>query len=106
VAEIPGAAPGPRAAPDPEATPDPEAPPGPDAIPGVVAATEGGRSPGWREVILVAVLVLAAVFAVEIASSLLPPLREAFRGFPVTITVLVVGTVGLLVLIAVRRPRR
>jgi len=54
----------------------------------------------------VAALVLAAVFAVEVLSALLPPVREAFRGFPVTIIVLVVGTVGLLVLLAVRRPGR
>jgi hypothetical protein len=72
----------------------------PDAPGGV------GRSPGWREVILVAVLVLAAVFAVEMVSSLLPPVREAFRGFPVTILALVVGTVGLLLVIARRGPRR
>lgn len=65
----------------------------------------GSRSPGWREVLLVAALVLGAVFALEIASSLLPPVREAFRGLPVTIVALVAGTVGLLVLIAVRRPR-
>jgi hypothetical protein len=31
--------------------------------------------------------------------------REAFRALPVTIVALVVGTVGVLVLIAVRRPR-
>ncbi len=67
--------------------------------------TSGPRSPGWREVLLVAALVLGAVFAVEILSTLLPPLREAFRGLPVTIVILVVGTVGLLVLIAVRGPR-
>lgn len=51
-----------------------------------------------------AALVLAAVFAVELLSALLPPVREAFRGFPVTIVFLVLGTVGLLVLIALRRP--
>ncbi len=65
----------------------------------------GSRTPGWREVLLVATLVPGAVIALEIVSSLLPPLREAFRGLPVTIVVLVVGTVGLLVFIAVRRPR-
>ena len=65
-----------------------------------------GRAPGLREVVIVAVLVLAAVFAVEILSSLLPPVREAFRGFPVTIVALVVGTVGLLLMIGLRRPRR
>jgi hypothetical protein len=65
-----------------------------------------GRTPGWREVLGVAALVLVAVFAVELLSALLPPVREAFRGFPVTIAVLVVGTVGLLVLLALRRPGR
>ena len=65
----------------------------------------GGRSPGWREVLLVAALVVGAVFAVEILSATFPPVREAFRGFPVTIAFLVVGTVGLLLLIALRRPR-
>ena len=50
-------------------------------------------------------LVLAAVFAVELFSALLPPVRDAFRGFPVTIAILVVGTVGLLLVLAVRRPR-
>ena len=69
-------------------------------------APRDGRTPGWREVLVVAALVLAAVFAVEVLSALLPPVREAFRGFPVTIIVLVVGTVGLLVLLAVRRPGR
>lgn len=72
-----------------------------DGAPGVP-----GRSPGLREVIIVAVLVLAAVFAVEVLSSLLPPVREAFRGFPVTIVILIVGTVGLLLWIGLRRPRR
>lgn len=52
-----------------------------------------------------AALVLAAVFAVEVLSALVPPVRAAFRGFPVTIVILVVGTVGLLLAIALRRPR-
>ncbi len=52
-----------------------------------------------------AALVLAAVFALELLSALLPPVREAFRGLPVTIAILVAGTVGLLALIALRRPR-
>lgn len=64
------------------------------------------RSPGGREVLLVAGMILGAVFAVEILSALLPPVRDAFRGFPVTIAVLVAGTVGMLLMIALRRPRR
>ena len=51
-----------------------------------------------------AALVPAAVLAVELLSALLPPVRDAFRGFPVTIGILVVGTVGLLLAIALRRP--
>jgi hypothetical protein len=83
-------------------------PPGPpDAAPGAGPPAVPGRDrpPGGREVLVVAGLVLAAVFAVELLSALVPPVREAFQGFPVTIVVLVVGTIGLLVLIAVRRPR-
>jgi hypothetical protein len=55
-------------------------------------------------VLAVAALVLAVVFAVELLSALLPPVREAFRGLPVTIVILVLGTVGLLVAITLRRP--
>jgi hypothetical protein len=63
------------------------------------------RAPGLREVVLVAVIVLAAVFALEIVSTWLPPLREAFRALPITIVALVVATTVVLVAIAVRRPR-
>lgn len=63
------------------------------------------RGPGWREVLLLATAILVAVLLLELASAALPPVREAFRGFPVTIVVLVGGTVGLLVLGARRRPR-
>ena len=66
---------------------------------------EDGHSPGAREVLLVAALVVGAVLGIEILSALLPPVRDAFRSFPVTIAVLLVVTVGFLLLIAVRRPR-
>ena len=91
-------------APDPdESGPTPAAggpPPDPGGPP-----PGAGRAPGWREVLALAGLVLAAVFAVEILSSALPPVREAFRGLPVTILALVIGTVGVLLLVARRRPR-
>lgn len=64
------------------------------------------RSPGWREVLLLAAVILAAVVALEVASAALPPVRDAFSGFPVTVAVLVAGTVGILLLGARRRPRR
>jgi hypothetical protein len=34
-----------------------------------------------------------------------PPVGEVFRGFPTTIVILVVGTVGLLLALALRRSR-
>jgi len=78
-------------------------------VPDVVGPPGAGgapaRAPGWREVLLVAALVLAAVFGVEVLSALVPPLGDLFRSFPTTIAILVAGTVGLLVLIAIRRPR-
>lgn len=61
-------------------------------------------SPGLREVILIAVAVLAAVFAIEFLTANIPALGQLFGDFPVTIAVLVVGTVGLLLVLA-RRPR-
>lgn len=70
------------------------------------ASSGRGRSPGWREVILLAGAILAVVLVLEIASAALPPVREAFQGFPMTIAVLVVGTIGVLLVGIVRRPRR
>lgn len=82
------------------------APGGGAGPPGSRPSSGRGRSPGWREVLLIAGAVLLVVFALEVASALLPPVRETFRGFPVTIAVLVVGTIGLLLLTTLRRPRR
>lgn len=89
--------------PDAPADPAPRGAPGP---PGSGPPSGRDRSPGWQEVLLLAGVILVAVFALEIASALLPPVREAFQGFPVTIAVLVAGTVGFLVLGVVRRPPR
>jgi hypothetical protein len=62
-----------------------------------------GRGPGLREVLAIAVVVVLAVLLVEVLSSLVPGLREAFRAFPLTILVLVVGT-GLVLALVLRRP--
>jgi hypothetical protein len=80
----------------------------PDGSPGGGSASSPspGRGPGWRETLLLASVILAAVFALEIASAALPPVREAFGGFPITIAVLVGGTAGILLLAALRRPGR
>ena len=64
-----------------------------------------GRSPGWREVLLIAVAVLGVVLGLELLSAALPAVRDLFGGLPLVIAALVVGTGGLLLLIALRRPR-
>ena len=68
-------------------------------------APPDGRSPGWREVLLIAAVVLGAVLALELLSAALPPVRDLFRGLPIVIVGLVAGTGAMLLLIAVRRPR-
>ena len=63
-----------------------------------------GRSAGWREVLIVAVVVVGAVFAVQVVTSLLPTsLQEVVFRTPLAILVLVVGTLALLIRVA-RRP--
>jgi hypothetical protein len=66
---------------------------------------DGPRGPGWREVLVIGVAVVAAVFALELASAVLPPVHDAFVNFPTTIVILVAGTVGVLALATLRRPR-
>ena len=58
--------------------------------------TFGRRAPGWRDVVVIASVVLAIVFAIEIASRLVPAIGDAFGNFPTTIIVLVVGTILVL----------
>ena len=66
---------------------------------------EQPRGPGWREVLLIAAAVIAVVFAVELASAILPPVHDAFVNFPTTIVVLVAGTIGVLAFAMLGRPR-
>ncbi len=63
------------------------------------------RSPGWREVLLIAAVVLGAVLGLELLSAALPAVGDLFRGLPLVIVGLVVGTGGLLLVLALRRPR-
>jgi hypothetical protein len=63
------------------------------------------RNPGWSEVILIAAFVLALVFAVEIASRLIPGVGDAFGRFPTTIVILVAGTLLVLLRLARRSGR-
>jgi hypothetical protein len=55
-------------------------------------------------VLAVAALALAAVFGLELLSAFVPPVGDLFRSFPTTIVILVAGTLGVLVVLAARRP--
>jgi hypothetical protein len=57
-------------------------------------------------VLLIAAVLLGAVLGLELLSVALPAVREMFRDLPLVIVGLVGGTAGLLLLIALRRPRR
>jgi uncharacterized membrane-anchored protein len=64
-----------------------------------------GRQPGWREVLLVAAVVMVLVLGAAVATSLLPTsLQEIVFHTPLTIMVLIVGTGWLLWRIARRGP--
>jgi hypothetical protein len=69
-------------------------------------ARPDGRAPGWREVLLIAAILLGTVLGLELLSAALPAVRELFRSLPLVIVGLVAGTAGLLLLVALRRPRR
>lgn len=63
-----------------------------------------GRVPGWREVLIVGAVVVVVVLGLAFGTSLLPSgLQDIVFRTPLTIIVLVAGTVGLLIWIA-RRP--
>lgn len=64
-----------------------------------------GRQPGWREVVLLAAVVVALVLGAAMATSLLPTsAQEIVFHTPLTILILVLGTAWLLWRIARRGP--
>jgi heme A synthase len=61
--------------------------------------------PGWREVLLLAVAVVAVVLGAAVLTSVLPPaVQDVVFHTPVTIAVLIVGTGWLLWRISRRGP--
>ena len=61
-------------------------------------------TPGWREVLAVAAVVVAAVFGAEVVTSALPPAwQDVIFRTPLAIVLLAAGTVGLLAWIARRQ---
>ena len=65
----------------------------------------GRPQPGWREVILVAVAVVAAVLGAAALTGLMPtPIQQAIFHGPILIAVLIIGTAWLLWRISRGRP--
>jgi hypothetical protein len=83
----------------------PETGPDPSATATAVKAKAPMRAPGWREVMLVAVAIVVVVLGAAAVTGLLPRAGQdlIFRT-PLAIVVLLVGTVGLLARLAMRRP--
>ena len=87
---------------------EPDEGPTDDAAKGAAAQDaddrRGARAPGWREVLIVAAIVVGAVFAIQVITSLLPEsIQEIVFHTPLAIIVLVAGTLGLLLRIARRQ---
>jgi hypothetical protein len=75
------------------------------AVPPAQPASSVAPTPGGREVLLVAVAVVAVALGLAAATGLLPPAGQdlVFRT-PLVIVVLLVGTIWLMVRLATRRP--
>jgi hypothetical protein len=65
---------------------------------------EGKRATGWREVLIVAAIAVAAVLAVDAVATFVPSIGDLFRGTPVMVVVLVIASALVLWRIAARRP--
>jgi hypothetical protein len=79
------------------------------ARPPDIAADAGTRTPkpapGWRDVLLVAVAIVGVALGAAAVTGLLPRAgQDVVFHTPLVIVVLLVGTVGLLVRLALRRP--
>jgi len=77
----------------------------PSAGNGHLADDSALRAPGWREVLLVAVAIVAISLGAAAVTGLLPPAgQDLVFKTPLVIVVLLVGTIGLMVRLAMRRP--
>ena len=62
-------------------------------------------APGWREVLLVAVAIVAVALGAAAVTGLLPRAgQDVVFHTPLVIVVLLVGTIGLMIRLAIRRP--
>jgi hypothetical protein len=65
-----------------------------------------GQQVGWREVVIVAVVVVGAVLGLGLVATLVPAVGDVFNRQPIAILVLVVGTAWILWQITRRDERR
>lgn len=65
---------------------------------------EGARGIGWREVLIVGAVAVAAVLGAQVVSELFPAVGDVFRRTPVIVIGLVVATGLVLWRIAAGRP--
>jgi hypothetical protein len=59
---------------------------------------------GWREVLTVAAIAVAAVLATQVLATLVPPIGDLVRATPVIVIAMVAVTALVLWRIAARRP--
>jgi anti-sigma factor RsiW len=77
-----------------------------DVAPATGAETRSPKpAPGWREVLLVAVAIVGVALGAAAVTGLLPRAgQDVVFHTPLVIVVLLVGTVGLLARLVIRRP--
>lgn len=67
----------------------------------------GAAEVGWRQVLALGAAIVVGVLALQVLSSLVPPIGAALASFPTIIVLLVVVTAGMLFLtLRAQRPRR
>ena len=65
---------------------------------------ERRRAIGWREVLIVAAIAVAAVLAVNALATFVPAIGNVFQRTPVIVVVLIVASAVLLWRVAARQP--
>ena len=65
---------------------------------------ESKRAIGWREVLVVAAIAVAAVLAVDALATFVPAIGTVFQSTPVMVVVLIVASAVLLWRVASRQP--
>ena len=65
---------------------------------------EQRRAVGWRQVLAVAAIAVAAVLATQVVATIVPPIGDVVRGTPVVVIAMVAVTGWVLWRIAARRP--